>query len=198
VEKALKAHPWVEEVSVKRILPGTLIIGIKEKTPVFWTLHNDVLHYADAYGRIIAEVMPGHFASLPALEVEAGAEDSASALPDLVKSLNDSRLLAGLGAVTLIRLSAARGVEVYIDDARLKMTIGLEDWLANLKRLGLVLADLTRRDELSGTREIRAQGANVWVEKRKPVSVQGQAVLSEIMPAPATGRRVKADWSIFG
>ncbi len=173
VEEALTGHPWVEEVSVKRVLPGTLIIGIREKTPAFWVLHKGALHYADAYGRPIAPVIPGKFASLPTLEVEPGAEDAATALPDLVKSLQESRLSLNIASISMVRLSSARGVEVYVEDAGYKISIGLEEWLQNLRRLGMTLADLNRRGEIELVREIRAQGANVWVERRTPVGVAG-------------------------
>jgi len=173
VEEALSRHPWVEEVSVKRVLPGTVIIGIREKSPAFWVLHEGALYYADDKGGLIAPVMPGKFASLPALEVEPGAEDAAAALPDLVKSLQESRLPLSLASVSLVRLSAARGVEVYVENAGYKISIGLEEWLPNLQRLGRTLADLTRRGEIGLIREIRAQGNNVWVERRAPIEVAG-------------------------
>lgn len=169
VEQALSLNPWVEKVSVTRVLPGGLIIRIREKTPAFWVLHQGALHYADAFGRIIAPVIPGKFASLPTLEVEPGAEEATAALPDLVKSLGDSQLPLNLASVSLVRLSAARGVEVYVEETRLKISIGLEEWLANLQRLCRTLDDLIRRGELRDIREIRAQGLQVWVEKRTPV-----------------------------
>ena len=170
VEEAVARSPWVEEVSVKRVLPGKLEIGVREKTPVFWLLHGGSLHYADSWGRLIAPVKPGIFASLPALEVEAGAEDATSALPDLVKSLKESHLPLNMTSVSWVRLSSARGVEVYMEDSRLKLTVGLEDWLPNLSRLGRTLTDLSRRGELGEVREIKAQGANVWVEKTPAAS----------------------------
>lgn len=165
VEGALASNPWVERVSVKRILPDTLIIGIKEKEPAFWRLEHGELHYADAHGTLIAPVNAGKFASLPTLEVEPGAEDALAALPDLVRSLDDSELPLNMAAVSLVRLSSARGVEVYVDETRLKISIGLEEWLPNLRRLGLTLGDLARRGELRDVHEIRAQGSNVWVER---------------------------------
>ncbi|MDR0828387.1 MAG: FtsQ-type POTRA domain-containing protein [Desulfovibrio sp.] len=166
VETALTGHPWVEEVSVKRVLPGTLIINVKEKLPAFWVLHEGNLYYADAAGRIIAPVIPGKFASLPTLEVEAGAGSVAGLLPDLTHALQETQVLRGLGEISLLRLSAARWLDIFTEGSDLRFSIGLEDWPANLQRLGLVLADLQRRSELSKVREIRAQGTNVWVEKR--------------------------------
>jgi len=166
VEESISRHPWVEEVSVKRVLPGTLIIGVREKTPAFWVLSGGILHYADTRGRLIAPVIPGRFESLPTLEVESGAESTAAALPALVKSLQESRLPLNMGNISMVRLSSARAVELYVDDARLKIFIGLEEWTSNLRRLGRTLADLERRNELKDVREIRAQGTNVWVERR--------------------------------
>jgi cell division protein FtsQ len=165
IEDDLFRNPWVEELSVKRILPGTLVIGVKEKVPAFWLLHEGKLHYADILGRIIAPLEPGKFASLPMLEVESGAEDATAALPDLLKSLKESRLPLNVASLSWIRLSAARGMEIYIDDRNLKISIDLEEWLPNLERLSRTLADLERRGEMSSVREIRTQGSNVWVEK---------------------------------
>jgi len=166
VEEALRGHPWVEEVSVKRVLPGTLVISVREKTPAFRVLSGNVLHYADAWGRLIAPVIPGSDASLPRLEVEPGAEDAAAMLPALVKSLQEARLPLNMGNIGVVRLSSARGVELYVDNASLKIFIGLEGWTSNLRRLGKTLADLERRNEIGDVREIRAQGVNVWVERR--------------------------------
>lgn len=166
VEDSLSRHPWVEEVSVKRVLPGTLIIGIREKVPAFWVLHEGTLHYADARGVLIAPVIPGKFASLPTLEVEPGAEDMAAVLPDLVRSLQESSLPLNMGTVSLVRLSSSRGLELYVEDARLKISIGLEEWTSNVRRIGRTLADIARRNEIQDIREIKAHGANVWVERR--------------------------------
>ncbi|MDL2266496.1 FtsQ-type POTRA domain-containing protein [Desulfovibrio sp. OttesenSCG-928-G15] len=166
VEEALKHHPWVKSVSVQRVLPSTLLIGVEEKIPAFWMLHEGKLHYTDGNGKIIAPVEPGKFASLPALEVEAGAEEALGALPDLIKSLNESRLPVNMSSVSLVRLSAARGLEVFIDESNLKLSIGLEEWVPNLKRLCLTLTDLVRRSEIKDIQEIKAQGSNVWVQTR--------------------------------
>lgn len=165
VERALTANPWVADVSVQRVLPGGLAIILKEKKPAFWMLHEDGLHYADVEGGIIAPVSPGRFASLPALEVEKGAEESAKALPDLILTLRRARLPLDISALSWIRLSAARGVEIYVEDADLKISLGLDGWLSNVRRLETVMADLERRGEISRVRSIRAHGSNVWVER---------------------------------
>jgi cell division protein FtsQ len=166
VEKALAGHPWVEEASVKRVLPDRLIITVKEKTPVFRIMHEGAQYYADKRGNGIAPVASDGSSQLPMLEVEPGAGRLRGLLPDLVKSLHDSQVLQGTGGIALIRLSASRGLELVAERAGPVFSIDIEDWLSNLRRLGRVLADLTRRGELAGTGVIRVQGANVWVERR--------------------------------
>ena len=165
VEETIAKNPWVKEISVKRVLPDKLMIGVTENEPVFWVPEDGVLYYADAKGSKIAPVKTGQFASLPTLEVEEGAGDNRQALPELVKSLQASQLPLGMTSVSWVRLSSARGVEVYMEDSRLKLIIGLEDWRQNLIRLGETLTDLGNRGELDQVREIKAQGSNVWVEK---------------------------------
>ena len=166
VENALLQHPWVREVSIRRVLPDTLIVTVCEKDPAFWKLEDGVLVYADARGKAIAPVVTENFTSLPTLEVEPGAEEAMRGLPDLVKSLRDSELPLDMQSISWVRLSAARGVEVFVEDTRLQISIGLEEWLLNLQRLGRTIADLKGRGELSRVRSIKAEGSSVWVEKR--------------------------------
>ncbi|MDR1360317.1 MAG: FtsQ-type POTRA domain-containing protein [Deltaproteobacteria bacterium] len=173
LEDALLRSPWVQSASVKRVLPDTLLVSVKEKEPAFWKLDKGVLMYADALGQPISPVQPGSFISLPTLEVEPGAEESARALPDLVRSLRGARTPLNMGSVSWVRLSAARGVEVFVEDLRLHVTIGFEDWLNNLQRLGRTIADLQARGELRFVRAIRAEGASVWVEKKTLRSLGG-------------------------
>lgn len=166
IESALRGNAWVNEVSVQRVLPDTLVLRLKERQPCFWVLENGVLTYADERGGIIAPVAAGRrFAALPVLEVEKGAEEAKAALPDLVKSFTSAHLPPDMTAIARVRLSAARGVEVFVENSSLSFSIGLEEWLPNLERLGRTVADLNKRGELSGVRQIKAEGSNVWVVK---------------------------------
>ena len=171
VEQHLARDPWVKEVSIKRILPNRLVIGISEREPAFLVLLQNGMYYADEQGSIIAPVTPNQFTPLPTLEVEKGAENSTAYLPELIRHIRETGLPLGGKNITFVRLSASRGVELYIDDSRLKLSVGLEEWLDNLNRLSRTLEDLNRRKEIQGVREIKAYGSNVWVEKTKPSGV---------------------------
>ncbi|MDL2209206.1 FtsQ-type POTRA domain-containing protein [Desulfovibrio sp. OttesenSCG-928-O18] len=169
VERKLAGNPWVEAVSVKRTLPDGITIRLKEKTPHFWVRHNGVFYYADATGVPIVAVTPDSFASFPVLEVEGGAEDMTAKLPELLASLAKARLTVDVAAVSRVRLSPGRGVEVFLENNRLVLSIGQEEWTANLGRLAATLADVAKRGEMKDIREVRVHGAGVWVIKKGPV-----------------------------
>ncbi|CAK7073879.1 MAG: Cell division protein FtsQ [Desulfovibrio sp.] len=170
VERKIADNPWIEKVSVKRVLPDGFRIRIVEKEPKFWVRHQGTLYYADAVGVPIVAVSPGKFASFPTLEVEPGAEDLKARLPELMASLTKSRLAIDVAAISLVRLSPGRGVEVFLENSRLVLCIGQEEWAGNLGRLAATLADLVRRGEMKEIREVRAHGAGVWVIKKRPVA----------------------------
>ena len=169
VERKIADNPWIEKVSVKRVLPDGFHIRIQEKEPKFWVRHKGALYYADAVGVPIIAVSPGKFASFPILEVETGAEDLTAKLPELLASLAKSKLAVDVAAISQVRLSPGRGMEVVLENSRMVLSIGQEEWNENLGRLAATLADLTRRGEMKDIREVRAHGARVWVIKKHPV-----------------------------
>ena len=163
MERKLRATPWVEEVSVKRLLPDRFIIRIRERMPSFWVHRNGQLYYANERGEIIAPVESENFLSLPTLTVEPGGEDAIPYLERLMADLNSGSLPVESGAVASVTLSPARGVEVYLEDREMRLSIATDDWSGNLSRLGATLSDLARRQELRDVRDVRAVHGNVWV-----------------------------------
>jgi cell division protein FtsQ len=163
MERAVSRNPWVEEVAVKRILPDRFAVRLRERKPWFWIRNEGSLYYADEFGKPIAPVEHADFVSLPTLEVAIGAENLLPKLRDYVTDLRGSALSADYGAVSWIRLSPGKGVEVYLENRDMRLSVSPEDWSGNLSRLGTVLNDLARRDELSRTAEIRAADGSVWV-----------------------------------
>jgi cell division protein FtsQ len=170
MERNLTQNPWVSSVSVKRILPDGFVIALTEKQPRFWVQQGGVLYYADGSGKPIAAVSPGKFASFPSLEIESGAEDMVPRLPELIRSLSQVGLAVSMSMVSLVRLSPGRGVEVFLDNNRLVLSIGQEEWRQNLERLAATLTDLGRRGEMKKIREVRVHGASVWVITNGPVA----------------------------
>ncbi len=165
IEQKLMQTPWVEDVSVRRILPDRFLITVKERMPSFWIKREGVLYYADVEGKPIAPVETSHFMSLPTLEVEPGLEAVTKDLPLYLQDLKAGRLPVEFGAISALRLSQAKGVELYLDDREILLCIALDNWKKNLQRLSITIGDLARRKELAAVREVRAYDGNVWVIK---------------------------------
>ncbi len=163
MEQTLLTTPWVEAVSIKRVLPDTFVITVQERLPVFWVRKANVLYYADVQGKVIAPVATEHFMALPTLEVEAGAEDALAKLDEYLEDLKSGYLPVEFGAISALKLSVGRGIELYLDDREILLSVSLDSWEKNLQRLSITLGDLARRNELSKVQEVRATDGNVWV-----------------------------------
>ncbi len=165
VEYALLKTPWVKKVSVRRVLPAGFVIDVQERLPVFWVRKNNILYYADVLGVIIAPVETKHFISLPTLEVEAGFEDVLPKLAHYLEELKNGYLPVEYNAISAIKISGAKGMELYLDDRDILLSIALDSFEKNLLRLSITIGDLVRRNELSYVKEVRATDGNVWVIK---------------------------------
>lgn len=167
VERNLRDTPWVEEASVKRLLPDRFVIKIKERMPSFWVRKDGVLYYANDRGEVIAPVESRNFLSLPTLEILPGGEDAVPYLQNLLRDIKNGSLPLEAGAIASVRVSPAQGVEIFLEDREMRLSIAADDWNGNLKRLGLALSDLARRRELGSVREARAVDGNVWIIRNR-------------------------------
>lgn len=163
IEQNLHSTPWVEEVSVKRLLPDRFIIKLKERMPSFWIQKDGILYYANDKGEIIAPVESSNFLSLPTLTIEPGGEETCIYLPRLLKEIHNNTLPIEAGAIAAVEVSPARGIELFIEDRDMRLSISTEEWEGNLERIGLALGDLAKRHELGNVRELRVVDGNVWV-----------------------------------
>ncbi len=168
VERRLRATPWVEDVSVRRILPDRFVIRVQERMPSFWVRRAGRLFYANDRGEIIAPVESENFMSLPILTVEPGSDEAVPYLSRLMKDMHSGILPVEAGAVATVDVSPSRGVELYFEDREMRLSLAPDDWEGNLLRLGVAIGDLARRRELAGVQEVRASDGSVWVVLRKP------------------------------
>lgn len=162
-EKELRRTPWVEEVSIKRLLPDRFVIRLKERMPSFWVHKDGVLYYANERGDAIAPVESANFLSLPTLLIEPGAEEIVPYLARMLKDMQQGVLPIESGVIAQVTVSAAGIVEIYLEDREMRLSIATDDWSGNLARMGVALGDLARRRELQNVRQVRAAGGNVWV-----------------------------------
>ena len=162
----LAREPWVESVSVRRVLPGAIHIEVKEKSPSYLVQYQGTLYYADEVGRIIDKVESGQFVSLPQIEVEAGMEKHLPLLADLRRAVSEHQVPFDFGQIAWLRLSWGRGLEIRLMEPGIVLCLGSQNWHRNLSRMNMVWTDLRRRGELDKVGLITAEGDKVWVEKR--------------------------------
>lgn len=163
MERAIRENAWVQNVAVKRMLPDGFEILLEEKRPVFWVLKDGILQYADAQGAVIAPVDAENFLSLPTLEILPGGEALLPQVADMVAAMKKTRLPLQMTSVSRVRVSAAKGFELYLENSSLTLCIAPEGWNENLERLAVVLSDLARRGDLKQVREIWVPEGNIWV-----------------------------------
>jgi cell division protein FtsQ len=66
-----------------------------------------------------------------------------------------------------VTVSLGKGIEMYLEDRDMRLSVATDDWEGNLRRLGVTLGDLAERQELKNVREVRAVSGEVWVVLRQ-------------------------------
>jgi cell division protein FtsQ len=76
---------WVEEATVTRLLPATIVVTVKARNPVAVWQSNGIMQVVDQTGRVIREASPDRFPDLPLL-VGVGANSADSSVMGLVRA----------------------------------------------------------------------------------------------------------------
>ncbi|MBQ4615647.1 MAG: FtsQ-type POTRA domain-containing protein [Mailhella sp.] len=166
-EQELVRNPWIESVSIRRELPGTFIINIKERVPVFFARKDSDLYFLNVQGQLIAPVTSRNFRSLPMLEIGPGGEDHLHLLKEFTELFSRSKFPFKLSQISWVRLSTASGFEMYWEARRMHLAIGLDRWQENLTRIASVVSDIDKRKESAKVSSIRAADGQVWMTKEQ-------------------------------
>ncbi len=89
LEEKLKKHHWLEEVIIKRQLPSTLYIKIKERTPIAILVKNNKGYLVDKNGVLLYEFHPKDLLYYPFLFIED--EGNKELLFDFLNWLKDNK-----------------------------------------------------------------------------------------------------------
>lgn len=166
VEKRVAASPWVQSAAVRRVLPSGLAITVREREPRWWVRTTRGLFYAERDGAVIAPVLPDALTPLPVLDVGEGAGGLPVDLADMVRDFDSLGLPVRMAEAAWVRVLPGR-LDVYFEKGGqrrgLWISAATDDWELSMERLGAVWADLARRGEDLGVREIRIFGGKVWV-----------------------------------
>jgi cell division protein FtsQ len=148
----LLSSPWVEDAVLRRTLPATVDVVVRERRPVAIGRLSSGLYLVDAHGIVIDEYGPQYSdLDLPIVDgLAAAPRDGGSAL-DESRALLAARLLAALEArpdlaakVSQIDVSDPRNAVVILDGDTAMLRLGDSDFVERLQEyldLGPALRD---------------------------------------------------------
>lgn len=166
IQQNLSDDPWIDGVTVRRVLPDRLHIEVDERKAFFWVQMGEKLYYADYSGEGIVPVAPEKFVSLPMLSIpQDDIENAPEFVAGFVDFMEQRKMPFALPEVSWVRISRKDGVEVYLEGRDLLLVSDLGDWRDNFLRIKQVWSDLEKRGELSSVRRITGHDGKVWLSK---------------------------------
>lgn len=142
VASAIKENPWIEEAKVKRSLPDTVEIEVREREPVA-LIRLDELYVMDSSGVVFKKASVDDSLDLPVvtgLTAEMLKEDARS-LEDRLLALIDvlaEREGFDLAQVSEINVDPVFGLSIYTVEDGVRLEVGLdgfEEKLASFERI---------------------------------------------------------------
>lgn len=167
VNSRILRSPWVESVTVRRVLPGGVFIRVEEREPFFWIQQAGVLYYADRFAAPIVPVELGRFVSLPTLLVEEGARPDRSAMQDWMRAVERMEYPFGFQEIAWLKVEEANLVRVFLEDRGMEVSMDLGAWREHGRLLNRVWEDLRVRGELERVARITVMSGKVWVQIRQ-------------------------------
>lgn len=162
VQSRIAASPWVEDVSVTRVLPNGLIIEVQEREPVFFIRRNAELYYADADGNSIAPVVAENFVSLPVLEKDEGVP-MGQGVRGLLEEIKRNALPFGMRDIAWVRQDSAEQFSLFLEYPRALVQVDGADLNATLGCIAKLWVDLERRGELEQVASLFVMPGRAWV-----------------------------------
>ena len=149
IVRKIKANPWIEDVAIRRELPGKLIIEVKERQAVALMRKDQTLYFVDAGANPFKKIGEQESAELPIL---TGFSENGVDKTEMIRKSLD--LLAFFsryeGFPRLDNISEVHGDETFgftiFADNGISIQLGYGNYEDKLKRLKLIMADLVRRD----------------------------------------------------
>jgi hypothetical protein len=142
VRARLRAHPDIEDASIRRDFPRRVVLRVRERTPVAIALL-DELYYVDRSGVVMSRVRAQDNHDLPLITGVGGADlDGGSALL-LRRAVRLIRLCQRYGCGTglsEVHVDVARGVTIMPLHHPTSIVLGWGRWRAKLARTTRVLA----------------------------------------------------------
>jgi cell division protein FtsQ len=152
VVKRLEAHPWIEQVRVRKVFPYKIVIQVEERKPMA-IIQLEELYYIDTRGEIFTPVGDRDEYNYPyvtGLTRRVLEKDPEEAKRLIAKALELLRIVsqekvAPLEEISEIHMERAFGIQCFTKAEGVEVKMGWEDFEEKLKRLSLVWSDLRKR-----------------------------------------------------
>jgi len=137
----LMTSPWVEDAVVRRVLPNTLDVVVRERTPMGIARIGRDLYLVDQHGIVIDEFGPGYAdLDLPVIDGLAQAPRDGAPVVDPGRTALVARLLADVSAheqiaarVSQVDVRDSRDAVVLLDGDTVMLRLGDRDFAARLQ-----------------------------------------------------------------
>jgi len=145
MNRRLGEHPWIERCTIRRELPGTIRIAVREREPIA-LIHLGRLYYIDANGVVFDEARGRDKAAYPILtgvrreDLEKGEAKTRRLVQAAIHLLEISRRSPVLPyrSISQIHLDRAVGLLVYTMERGIEVRMGFGDFERKLSRLSRV------------------------------------------------------------
>jgi len=140
-QQRLLSSPWVEDATLRRVLPSTVEITVRERRPIAIGRMGSALYLIDAHGVVVDEYGPAHADfDLPMVDGLA-APKATGGLVDEARAALAARLIAALAAqpalaqrVSQIDVSDPHDAVVMLEGDRALLHVGEEEFVERLQQ----------------------------------------------------------------
>lgn len=138
--RRLVTSSWVEEATVRRILPATIDVAITERRPIGIGRLGEDLYLVDAHGVVMDEYGPAYAdIDLPIIQGLASAPGGTGLAVDVARAELAARLLSSLSRrdiasrISEVDVSEPRNAAVILKGDTAVLKLGHEDFLERLQ-----------------------------------------------------------------
>ena len=142
----LNSNPWIKEVKVKRILPHTLKIKVKERIPVALVNHKK-LFLVDKEGVLFKEVEPGDDIDMPVITGLSFSQPNSKLIKKVLVLLEtaDKTGVLPKDRISEVHIDNNYGLTLYTVKKAIPIRIGFQSYREKLNLLASIQKDLCSR-----------------------------------------------------
>lgn len=166
ISRKLQNSPWIENATVRRVLPDGVHIEIVEREPFFWILRDGELYYADRNGAPIAALELGRFVSLPVLVLEEALEPNWRVLGEWMRAVERLEFPFVFPDISWIKVEDANTLRIFLEDHGMVVHFDLSDWRTHRGIINQVWDDLGSRGELNTIERLTVMSGKAWVQSK--------------------------------